>query len=205
MALCIGPVCIPYSAFIPMLLFLLQPVWKFLTRMFPVLKNLEPKAKKAKEDPPVSPAPKRSKRTKQGDGLQDRKCMVKELEEDGDFEADLQLSMREGVPLVAYFTAKWCVPCKQIEPVFKELAAKNDAALFVKVDVDTLEATAESNKIMAMPTFKVSLGPTLGPSLSLARNLAPCLSQIFKGGKVVDELKGADKAKLTSMLGALCR
>ncbi|KAH8076942.1 hypothetical protein JL720_10240 [Aureococcus anophagefferens] len=61
-----------------------------------------------------------------------------------------------GRALVVDFTAPWCKPCQKICPFFKRLAATFDeAATFVKVDVDDLEDVAEAAKVTMMPTFQV--------------------------------------------------
>ncbi|RLN79433.1 hypothetical protein BBJ28_00016240 [Nothophytophthora sp. Chile5] len=74
--------------------------------------------------------------------------------------------------LIVDFWATWCKPCKEIAPVFEELSAKFPAAVFARVDVDELEF-----KVASLPTFKV-----------------------LKGGEVVDELSGAIKSALESMV-----
>ncbi|CAN6932994.1 unnamed protein product [Brassica oleracea] len=38
--------------------------------------------------------------------------------------------------LVIEFTAKWCGPCKFLEPKLEDLAAKYTGVEFVKIDVD---------------------------------------------------------------------
>lgn len=40
--------------------------------------------------------------------------------------------------LVIDFTATWCGPCKTMDPVIKEFAAKYTDVEFIKIDVDEL-------------------------------------------------------------------
>ncbi|KAH8075186.1 hypothetical protein JL721_1182 [Aureococcus anophagefferens] len=72
-----------------------------------------------------------------------------------------------GRALVVDFTAPWCKPCQKIYPFFKRLAATFDeAATFVKVDVDDLEDVAEAAKVTMMPTFQVDRDGALAGALS---------------------------------------
>ena len=79
-------------------------------------------------------------------------------------------------PAVIDFSAEWCGPCKKIGPQFLEMSEQFDAE-FVKVDVDENEETTTACNITNMPTF-----------------------QFYKGGKKVDELCGADAAKLRQLV-----
>lgn len=40
--------------------------------------------------------------------------------------------------LVIEFTATWCGPCRQMEPIIKEFAAKYSDVVFIRIDVDEL-------------------------------------------------------------------
>jgi len=75
--------------------------------------------------------------------------------------------------VVVDFTASWCGPCKRIAPVFAELAAKYSHNLFLKVDVDECQQTANDYKVQAMPTF-----------------------MFFKNGQKIDSVRGADPQAL---------
>ena len=71
--------------------------------------------------------------------------------------------------LVIKFTATWCMPCKKISPVYKELAEIYNDAHFVEVDVDEdeLSSVASQFKVTVMPTFCIVLmneGATGGES-----------------------------------------
>jgi thioredoxin 1 len=74
--------------------------------------------------------------------------------------------------LIADFYATWCPPCKQIAPIYNQLSTTHSAAgkfAFVKVNVDEQRELAGKYGVTAMPTFLV-----------------------FKGGKKVQEVRGAD-------------
>jgi thioredoxin 1 len=74
--------------------------------------------------------------------------------------------------LIADFYATWCPPCKTIAPVYAQLSTAHAApgkVAFVKVNVDEQREIAAQYGIQAMPTFLV-----------------------FKNGKQIDEVKGAD-------------
>merc|ERR1712151_46648 len=79
------------------------------------------------------------------------------------------------------FTATWCPPCKMIGPQFEALAQEKIKAggsmKFFKLDVDKNAKAAQAAGIRAMPTFKV-----------------------FKAGKEIGELVGANKDKLKLLM-----
>ncbi|XP_029470811.1 thioredoxin [Rhinatrema bivittatum] len=55
--------------------------------------------------------------------------------------------------VVIDFTATWCGPCKNIAPIFEQLAKQNPDVLFFKVDVDEAQDVAAFCEIACMPTF----------------------------------------------------
>ncbi|KAK2156242.1 hypothetical protein LSH36_218g04021 [Paralvinella palmiformis] len=73
--------------------------------------------------------------------------------------------------------ATWCGPCKMIAPYLEQLSTEYGNVLFLKVDVDEQEEIAQELGVEAMPTFK-----------------------FIKGGKVIDTVVGADKAKLKATI-----
>ena len=89
-----------------------------------------------------------------------------------------QLAAAGDALVVVDFFATWCGPCKAIAPAIEEMAkGEYSMCKFLKVDVDECEEIAMDNEISAMPTFK-----------------------FFKGGKVVDELVGANPDKLKEII-----
>ncbi|KAK4624736.1 Thioredoxin-like protein [Fulvia fulva] len=82
--------------------------------------------------------------------------------------------------VVVDFYADWCGPCKQISPIFEQLAAqeaKPGRLAFVKVNVDNQRDVAATYGISAMPTFLV-----------------------LKGTKVVETVRGANPNALRSAI-----
>lgn len=96
---------------------------------------------------------------------------VKEIATDQEFQNTLRDAGNRLV--VVDFFATWCGPCQIIAPFIKQLSAKYPNVHFLKVDVDKLEATAQANRISAMPTFV-----------------------FFKNSAEIERIRGADKNQL---------
>ncbi|KAH8702757.1 thioredoxin-like protein [Phaeosphaeriaceae sp. PMI808] len=82
--------------------------------------------------------------------------------------------------LVADFYATWCPPCKQIAPIYDQLSTAHSSPnkfSFVKVNVDEQRELAAQYGVNAMPTFL-----------------------LFKDGKKVEEIRGADVRKLKAVI-----
>ncbi|KAF9700413.1 hypothetical protein EKO04_001926 [Ascochyta lentis] len=82
--------------------------------------------------------------------------------------------------LIADFYATWCPPCKTIAPIYQQLStahAQSGKFAFVKVNVDEAREIAAQYGIQAMPTFL-----------------------LFKNGKQIEEIKGADPRKLKAVI-----
>ncbi|KAI9126358.1 hypothetical protein K1719_002779 [Acacia pycnantha] len=79
--------------------------------------------------------------------------------------------------MVLDFTATWCGPCKMMDPIIKDFAAKYADVEFIKIDVDELMEVASEFKVQAMPTFI-----------------------LIKKGKVVDKTVGARKEELQRLI-----
>ncbi|KAG7134964.1 Thioredoxin-like protein 1 like [Verticillium longisporum] len=91
--------------------------------------------------------------------------------------------VKETPYVVVDFYADWCGPCKQIAPLFQQLsetAAEIESVKFLKVDTEANSDVAAAHQVTALPTFMV-----------------------FKNGKVLEKIQGADPRKLQSVVQRL--
>ncbi|XP_027346413.1 thioredoxin H1-like [Abrus precatorius] len=79
--------------------------------------------------------------------------------------------------MVIDFTASWCGPCKYMDPIIEDFAAKYIEVEFIKIDVDELMGVTQEFQVQAMPTFI-----------------------LIKKGKVVDKVVGARKEDLQKLI-----
>ncbi|XP_022313726.1 thioredoxin-like [Crassostrea virginica] len=85
--------------------------------------------------------------------------------------------------IIIDFWATWCGPCKVIGPMFRKLAHDSEYekdVIFASVDVDEANELAEEIGIECMPTI-----------------------MFFKDGEKIDEMSGANKAKLVEKIEEL--
>jgi thioredoxin 1 len=72
-------------------------------------------------------------------------------------------------PVLVDFWAEWCAPCRKVEPLLNELATEMaDKVEIVKLNIDENPETANTYRVMSVPTLT-----------------------IFKGGQPVQSVAGA--------------
>jgi thioredoxin len=67
--------------------------------------------------------------------------------------AEFDKLLRTRQKVAVDFHADWCGPCKVLAPQLEDLAKRNRAVTFLKVDVDELQELQERFRIEAMPTI----------------------------------------------------
>ena len=80
-------------------------------------------------------------------------------------------------PLIIYFTALWCGPCKKISPYYDQLSKEINKCSFYKVDIDESIDISDYFEIKSMPTF-----------------------YFFYGGEAIDKFEGADSDRLLNTI-----
>jgi len=91
--------------------------------------------------------------------------------EDGTFDQEV---LKSDIPVLVDFWAVWCGPCKAIAPVVDQIAQEYQGKVKVgKMDIDRHQVVAQKYNIRSIPTLLV-----------------------FKGGRVVDTVIGADRTRL---------
>ena len=91
--------------------------------------------------------------------------------QDGTFDQEV---LKSETPVLVDFWAVWCQPCKAIAPTVDDLARRYKGKLKVaKMNVDDHQHVPQQYGIRSIPTLL-----------------------IFKGGRVVDTVVGADKGRL---------
>ena len=93
-----------------------------------------------------------------------------------------KVALGSALPVVVYFTADWCPPCRGMAPIIKEAASENqETFLIAKLDFDENRQSVQKYRVEAIPTYIV-----------------------FRNGKVIGRFKGgvgenANKAMRDSM------
>lgn len=65
-----------------------------------------------------------------------------------------EIVLNSDKPVLVEYWAKWCGPCRALNPILKELAAERaDVLTVAKMDTDENPTTGRDQQIMAVPTM----------------------------------------------------
>ena len=181
---CIGGVCIPYTAIIPLLIYGFQWLLQKLADLGLLPESLcqqlrgfmitiRDKPKDVGEDSCCSTKEKSSKTSNLRRGKQSKDTVP--LSSNGDTESkttdhgstlttiespedwEQSVATSDEMIVICKFTATWCKPCKEIQPLFESLSRTTNGdrtvAKFIVVDVDVLDDVASTYKVISLPTF----------------------------------------------------
>ena len=188
-ALCIGPICIPYTAIVPAVFLFLR--WVLAQIGLSTAKEgdtctsstsalgddgagrLSLKPRRSKLGKSLSTISTASSCSKTSDGIVQNIDSIEQW----------QNRVNSGGPrhTVMKATASWCRPCKEIDPFYQSLAKKYDAT-FTRIDVDDLDDVAADLSVAMMPTFVV----------------------LDRDGKELGRVAGANEGKLEALIQEHC-
>ena len=78
---------------------------------------------------------------------------------DADFTAEVLTADK---PVLVYFWATWCGPCRLMSPIMADLAAANsDRLKIVKMEVDPNPASVSEYKVEGVPALRLFVGGNL--------------------------------------------
>lgn len=87
--------------------------------------------------------------------------MTQEVKSVDEFHNILDEAVQNDTYIIVDFYTTWCGPCKQLAPVYEELAqeySEDKTIKFLKVDVQELEELGDEYEIFSIPTLKFFKG-----------------------------------------------
>lgn len=162
-ACCLFGVCVPYTAILPFLIWLLQYLAAPLAKagLLPVFisSRLGVNPKQSGSDNcceggvcsvDESSSNKIVEKSSTTDKDQTQIVYIKTMEQ-------YKTVISTNKTVFVKFTAEWCKPCKTIHPFYSKLAAEYSSTkkkiVFAVIDVDELDDVAAECSVLAMPTF----------------------------------------------------
>eukprot|EP00756_Hemistasia_phaeocysticola_P061358 Hpha_TRINITY_DN4838_c0_g1::TRINITY_DN4838_c0_g1_i1::g.20343::m.20343 len=175
--ICIGPVCIPFAALIPIIGLLFRPIKAVLPE--PASKWLDELGHKIQGwIDAITPSwlkPKRKPHkhegvTKMPEAWPPFPSEVWALESDADYSVLCERAHAKDAPaaVLTYYTGDFCEPCKKIKPTVEQIAREYKSSIqVIAIDADEYSGS-DWYSAVSLPYFEIVRGTTTEASLSLA-------------------------------------
>ncbi|CAJ1950630.1 unnamed protein product [Cylindrotheca closterium] len=165
MLICLGGVCVPYTAVVPIIILGLKWILEkfglaqYLPKYLRDMLQVQGVAASSSSEKCCATSSSEVAVSKGGTSK------VQPLESMEEFE-ELLSNNSNKVKVVCKFTSSWCQPCKRVQPFFQECSSqpqyqkKKDGSnvLFRTIDVDEFDELSSKYKVSMMPTFLVLQG-----------------------------------------------
>ena len=115
---------------------------------------------------------------------------------------DHDATVQDGIVLIDFW-AEWCPPCRKFGPIFERVSARNEDAVFAKVDTDAEPELAQKYSIASIPTLVIyrdgipvfgQAGALPEPALEEVLRLVRELDMDDVRAKYADQLAGAEQS-----------
>jgi len=103
--------------------------------------------------------------------------MLIKLEKEEEFNSFLR-NNREKKVLIKFFTT-WCVPCRQVQEVLKDLLKEKPDLLVLEVDAEKFPILAESFQVLSVPTLLLFHQGKMVKKLSKIMNITDMKKEIY--------------------------
>lgn len=88
--------------------------------------------------------------------LANSKCGGKLVESESEFDTILSIKEESAKPILAFYTASWCGPCRLTTPVVKEVMKQFAKDIeVIEIDTDELPEAAEKSGVVSIPTIQL--------------------------------------------------